>query len=171
MKLYRCLFIAGLFLLSFFNEVNGHSFKLKDASLITKKRGVYLGYERGLYDVAGFGMEFQRKKMAIKEINTQAVLFGVNYNIKHNLLGYDISYWRKDGVIGLTYGTDAIMVTDFKKMSLGLAPVVGFRFSGFHLQTGYKFLSNRSGGIEANKFFIRLRFTIHKKTDREFNWK
>ena len=59
--------------------------KFKDASLITKKRGVYLGYERGLYDVAGFGMEFQRKKMAIKEINTQAFLFGVNYNFKYNI--------------------------------------------------------------------------------------
>lgn len=147
------------------------NFGLKDASLITKKRGVYIGYERGLYDVLQFGMEFQRKKTAIKEINTNALCFGFGYNLKYNILGYDISYWHKQGTFGLTYGADAFMVTDFKKMSLGIAPVIGFRFSGFHLQTGYKFISSKTNGVEANNFFIRLRFTIHKETDRDFNWK
>jgi hypothetical protein len=143
---------------------------IKDASLITKKRGVYIGYERGLYDVIQFGMEFQRKKTAIKESNTNAFCFGFGYNLKQNILGYDFSYWHKQGKVGLTYGVDFLMLTDFKKMNIGIAPVVGFRFSGFHLQTGYKFMSTKSNGVESNNFFIRLRFTIHKKTDRDFNW-
>ena len=146
-------------------------FGIKDASIITKKRGVYIGYERGLYDVLGFGMEFQRKKMAIKEINTNALCFGFGYNLRHNILSYDISYWHKQGTFGLTYGADAIFLTDFSKMNLGIAPVIGFRFSGFHLQTGYKFLPKGKEEVESNNFFIRLRFTIHKETDREFNWK
>ena len=150
---------------------NYPSFGLKDASIITKKRGVYIGYERGLYDVLQFGMELQRKKMAIKEINTNALCFGFGYNLKYNILDYSISYWHKQGTFGLTYGADVIFLTDFKKSNFGIAPVFGFRFSGFHLQTGYKFLSKAKTDVESNNFFIRLRFTIHKKTDRDFNWK
>lgn len=154
-------------------NLSGHPLKLglKDASLITKKRGVYIGYERGLYDVLQFGMEFQRKKTAIKEINTNALCFGFGYNLRHNILDYTVSYWHKQGTFGLTYGADALFLTDFKKSNFGIAPVVGFRFSGFHLQTGYKFLPKGKEDVESNRFFIRLRFTIHKETDRDFNWK
>ena len=150
---------------------NYPSFGFKDASLITKKRGVYIGYERGLYDVLQFGMEFQRKKTAIKEVNTNALCFGFGYNLKHNILDYSVSYWHKQGTFGLTYGADAIFLTDFKNSNFGIAPVIGFRFSGFHLQTGYKFLPKGKEDVEANNFFIRLRFTIHKETDRDFNWR
>lgn len=139
-------------------------------SLITQKRGVYLGYERGLYDVLEFGMEFQRKKLAIKKSNNHALAIGFNYNMRHNVLGYSATYWHLKGIYGLTYGGDVLFVTDFKNSDFGVAPVIGFRFSGFHLQTGYKFLVNGGSIAEANKFFIRLRFTLNKKTDRDLKW-
>lgn len=143
-----------------------HEFKIKDLSLISKKKGIYIGYERGLYDVVGFGGELQRKKMAIKGAKIDAFSLGFNYNFKNNILGYDFSYWHKDGIIGLTYGADVVAISDFKAFNFGVSPTIGFRFSGFHLQTGYKFMAKKSG-LNSNNLFIRLRFTIHKSTERD----
>jgi len=169
-QIFFLLFFGLFFCGNAVYAASGYPFKLKDVKLITKKRGVYFNYERGLYDVGGVGMEFQRKKLAIKHTNNHAYGFGFNYNVKYNILGYEAHYWHLKGVYGLTYGGDVFFFTNFSNSDGGIAPTVGFRFSGFHLQTGYKFLINGGEKMEVNRFFLRLRFTLNKKTDRDLRW-
>lgn len=79
-----------------------------------------------------------------------------------------MGYWVKPNRIGLTYGANIVFRTDFNDNRVGLAPVLGFKFYMFHLQTGYHFLSGRDLNFPTNTFFISLR--IGWINDRDFSW-
>lgn len=125
-----------------------------------RKYGPYIGLQRGKYTVVEFGGEFQWKKVKIKKPITHAVHTGFNYNFKYNVLGYDAGYWIRPSRIGLTYGANLVFRTDFDASSVGLAPVIGYKFWLLHLQTGYHFLSRPANDFETNKFFVSLRIGI-----------
>jgi hypothetical protein len=134
--------------------------KKKPIEINVKKTGPYIGWQKGKYNVAEFGVERQYKKVRLKDPYTNAFHMGFNYNYTHNVLGYDLGYWRQQGRLGLTYGGNVIMRTNFTETRVGLSPVVGFKFLQFHLQTGYQFLTPARTFVETNNFFISLRFVI-----------
>jgi len=182
--------ISLLFVLSVFTAIGQEDdkwfknpFKKKKLIDITiVKSGPYFGLQRGAYTVLELGVERQWKQVKIKTSETQALHMGFNYNFKYNVLGYDFGYWIKPSRIGLTYGGNFVFRTNFDESRVGLAPVVGYKLFGFHLQTGYHLLTPATYFIETNRFFVSLRFVWinqreivnnnkkHKKKDDKDPW-
>jgi hypothetical protein len=136
-----------------------------------RKSGPYFGVQRGLFWVGEVGGEMQFKKVKLVKPVTQAIHTGVNYNFTNNVLGYDAGYWIKFGRFNFTYGGNVIMRTDFKQTSVGFAPMVGFKLTQFHIQTGYNFLTPSSTVKLTNTFFIALRFVLINKRDWDVDTK
>lgn len=130
-----------------------------------RKSGPYVGIQRGKYTILELGAEMQWKQVKLKQAVTQALHTGFNYNFKYNVLGYDLGYWIKPSRLGLTYGGNLVMRTDFNENRVGFAPVFGYKLVGFHLQTGYHFLSRSAYFTETNGFFISLRFVLINNRD------
>lgn len=130
-----------------------------------RKSGPYLGIQRGKYTILELGGEMQWKQVKLKSPVTHAVHTGFNYNFKYNVLGYDLGYWVKPSRLGLTYGGNLVLRTDFNENRVGFAPVLGYKLFGFHLQTGYHFLSRASYFTETNGFFVSLRFVLINNRD------
>lgn len=151
--------------------VSGLSQKDKFMDIHIRKSGPYFGVQRGLFWVGEVGGEMQFKKVKLIKPVTQAIHTGVNYNFTHNVLGYDAGYWVKFGRFNFTYGGNVILRTDFKQTSVGLAPVVGFKLTQFHIQTGYNFLTPSSTVEHTNTFFIALRFVLINKRDWDVDTK
>ena len=145
--------------------------KKKWLDVNVKKTGPYFGYQRGKYNVGELGVEGQYKQIKFSESITHAGQVGFNYNFTRNVLGCDFGYWLKPSRIGLTYGARLAFRTDFDRNKMGMAPVIGYKLYGFHLQTGYYFLSNSSYTMETNTFFISLRFTLINKRDVDLDKK
>lgn len=135
--------------------------------MIVSKTGLYFGYEHGHYRQLETGIELRRKKISGNGQHINALMLGMNYQLKNNILGYDFGYYHKNGVAGFTYGFDIFAQTDFRQLQPAISPTIGFMFAGFHLQSGYKFTSHPVESIPVNTFFIRLRYTIVKNTDRK----
>lgn len=130
-----------------------------------RKSGPYFGIQRGKYTILELGGEMQWKQVKLKSPVTHAVHTGFNYNFKYNVLGYDLGYWVKPSRLGLTYGGNLVLRTDFDENRLGFAPVLGYKLFGFHLQTGYHFLSRSYTFTETNGFFVSLRFVLINNRD------
>ncbi len=130
------------------------------------KAGPYFGVQRGAYWVGEAGGEFQWKTIKLRKSMTQGIHTGANYNFSQNVLGYDLGYWIKPSRIGFTYGTNLIMRTDFTTTRGGIAPFIGYKIYGFHIQTGYQFFKNSQSFDGVNTFFLSLRFVIvnHRST-------
>ena len=143
-------------------------FKNKRLDVSVSKSGPYFGLQRGEYLILELGVEQQWKKIKLKTAKTQALSTGFNYNFKYNVLGYDAGYWIKPSRVGLTYGANVIFRTNFDENRVGIAPVVGYKLYGFHLQTGYHFLTPASNFDETNRFFISLRFILINDRDTDY---
>lgn len=129
------------------------------------KSGPYIGVQRGSYWVGELGAELQWKRIKLKTALTHGVHTGINYNFTNNILGYDLGYWIKPSRLGLTYGGNLILRTDFNQNAFGFTPCVGYKFFGFHAQTGYQFLTNSKQFNGVNTFFISLRFVLINHRD------
>ena len=145
-------------------------FKNKRLDVSVSKSGPYFGVQRGEYLILELGLEQQWKKIKLKTAKTQSLSTGFNYNFKYNVLGYDAGYWTKPSRVDLTYGATLVFRTNFDETRVGMAPVVGYKLYGFHLQTGYYFLTPASNFDETNRFFISLRFILINDRDTDF-WK
>lgn len=142
--------------------------RLIDSKLRITKTGPYFGLQQGKYLVAEFGGERQWRQVRLLQAQTHAAHMGFNYNFKYKVLGYDVGYWWKPNRIGLTYGGNLFLRSDFEKTKVGIAPVIGFKMLLFHLQTGYHFMP-RPNEFETNTFFVSLRIGIIN--DRDFKFK
>ena len=137
-----------------------------------KKMGPYFGIQRGEFTIAEFGVERQWKRVRLINPQTHAAHLGFNYNFKHNILGYDLGYWFKTERLGLTYGANIFMRTNFTDTRVGIAPVIGYKIWLLHLQTGYHFMPRLpEENFETNTYFISLRMVIINKHDTEFKWR
>lgn len=125
-----------------------------------RKSGPYFGAQRGEYTIVEIGGQHIWKKIQLTTAKTHSVHMGFNYNFLHNVLGYDAGYFIKPTRIGLTYGASAVMRTDFDETRVGIAPVIGYQISLFHLQTGYHFLTKASHDIQTNSYFVSLRIVL-----------
>ena len=164
---FFCLFLIGTVSAQLAPEP---SFLIKRKfNIEVKKTGPYIGVQRGKYTVAEFGVERQWKKVKLSSSLNQAIHMGINYNFKYNVLGYDFGYWIKPNSIGLTYGGNVVFRTDFNKTRIGFTPVIGFKLVGFHLQTGYHFLTRSVNFTETNTFFISLRYVLINDRDVQVN--
>ncbi len=134
------------------------------------KTGPYLGIQRGKYTVAAAGVERQWKRITLRTAQTHAAHTGFNYNFRHNVLGFDLGYWFKPNRIGLTYGGNLFMRTNFDETRVGLAPVIGFKFWIAHLQAGYHFMAPIQDDFRTNQFFVSLRIGLITDRDRELEW-
>ena len=139
----------------YFKRDKGHKIKIN-----VKKFGPYFGLQRGKFTIAEVGVEYIWKKIQLSTAKTNGINAGFNYNFLHNVLGYDVGYFIKPTRVGLTYGASAVMRTDFDETRVGIAPVIGYQFSLFHLQTGYHFLTKASHDIQTNSFFVSLRLVL-----------
>ena len=133
------------------------------------KYGPYIGFQRGKYTFLEFGGEGQWKKIALKKTIVQAIHTGFNYNINHNVLGYDLGYWIRPNRFGLTFEGNIFYRTNFITDRFGIAPVIGYKVWLLHLQSGYHFMSRPETVFELNKFFISIRFGLI--SDRDYKLK
>jgi hypothetical protein len=133
------------------------------------KFGPYIGLQRGAYTGLEFGAEYQLKTLAWVKPTTQAAHFGFNYNLYHNVLGYDLGYWMKRGRFNLSYGANLIYRTDYSRSALGFTPVIGFKLSQLHFQTGYNFLMTSVPPKAVNGFFVSLRFVFIQNSNLDIN--
>lgn len=163
--------LLGLFLLltSIGNTQEKKIFPDLKTKISIHKSGAYIGFQKGLYNVVELGGEYQWKKVKWIKPKTYSVNAGMNYNFQDNVLGYDTGFWFKTGRLNLTYGAHVCYRTDFTRGEVGFAPIIGFKFAQFHLQTGYNFLSNSSTYIRTNTLFISLRFVMINR--RKFDFK
>lgn len=164
---FFCLFLIGTASAQLAPEP---SFLIKRKfNIEVKKTGPYFSLQQGKYLVPELGVERQWKQIKLATAFTHAVHMGFNYNFKYKVLGYDVGYWVKPSRIGLTYGGNFVLRTDFNETRLGFAPVIGYKLFGFHLQTGYHFLTRSTTFTETNTFFISLRFVLINDRDVDVN--
>ena len=97
--------------------------------------------------------------------HTNALHAGFNYDFKQKVLGYELGYWNKVGRLNLSYGLNTSYQTNFVSDLFAISPVIGFKLSQFHLQTGYNFTTRKASLIPTNSFFISLRFVFIQKWD------
>ncbi len=142
---------------------------LKIPQLSIRRSGPYIGIISGKYNVMEFGYEMQWNKVKLRKPITHAGHMGFNYNFLRNVVGYDAGYWCKVGRLDLTYGGNIIFRSDFDRNAFGFAPMVGFKFWQFHLQTGYHFLSRSAKDMETNRLFVSLRYVFIN--NRDWTWK
>jgi hypothetical protein len=142
--------------------------RLIDAGLQVRKTGPYFGLQQGRYLVLEIGGERQWKRIQLLTAETHAMHMGFNYNFRYKVLGYDVGYWWKPSRLGLTYGANLFLRSDFDRTKVGIAPLVGYKIWLVHLQTGYHFMP-RANEFETNTFFISLRLGIIN--DRDFQLK
>ncbi len=131
----------------------------------TQKSGPYIGFQKGEFNLIEFGGELQLKRVKLTHPKIHAIRLGTNYDFNGNVLGFDAAYWYQQSRLGLTYGAILSHRTNFEASRVGFAPVIGFRLTQFHLQTGYTFYSKVSYPAYYNKFFIALKFTLINKRD------
>jgi hypothetical protein len=139
--------------------------KRKPFQLNFNKSGPYIGVQRGKYWVGEIGFEKQFKKVRLVNPYTHAFHTGFNYNLINNVLGYDLGYWYQRGRFNLPFGGNLVMRTNFDQTRVGIAPVIGFKLTQFHIQTGYHFLTRAGNFTETNQFFISLRFVLINERD------
>lgn len=154
--------IAIFFCLGFYAQQDG---KLDLPEIRVWKSGPYLGIQRGAYWVGELGAEFQWKKIKLASSLSHGVHTGFNYNFNNNVLGSDLGYWIKPNRLGLTYGGNLLLRTDFASNKFGFAPCVGYKVFGFHLQAGYQFLTGSADLDGVNTFFVSLRFVLINNRD------
>jgi len=167
----KIILVFSIFFVSFcsFSQDKLKKFNLFKTEIHVQKSGPYFGLQRGLYLVPEFGGELQWKKIKLIKPITNAVHMGFTYNFLRNVLGYDVGYWFKTGRLNLTYGANLIYRTDFTYNKIGFAPVIGFKFTQFHLQTGYHFMAPYLPSIQTNTFFVSLRFVFINNRKFDFN--
>jgi hypothetical protein len=129
------------------------------------KYGPFIGFQRGLYNNIEFGAEYQWKKIKLIKPYTHTAHVGFNYNLYNNVLGYEVGYWFKQGRMNLTYGLNIIYRTNSHQNAIGFTPLIGFKFSQIHIQTGYNFLSKDPKIIFSNDFFISFRLVFIQNRD------
>jgi hypothetical protein len=138
-------------------------------SINIQKYGPYIGFQKGLYAGIEMGAEYQYKKVKLVKPITHALHAGVNYNLNHNYIGYDLGYWIKQGRLNFTYGATLIYRTNYQIGSLGISPVFGLKLTQFHFQTGVNLLSARVATMPVNRFYVSVRFVLIKNRDININ--
>jgi hypothetical protein len=169
---FLIIFLFLIISLSCFSQdIGKKKFNLKwlKSDITVRKSGPYIGLQRGVYLIPEFGGEMQWKKVKLINPITNAVHVGFTYNFLRNVLGYDMGYWFKTGRLNLTYGANLIYRTDFTHDKIGFAPVLGFKFTQLHLQTGYHFMAPFSPEIKTNTFFVSLRFVLVNNRSIDFD--
>lgn len=164
MKIKLLYIIFSLFFWSFSFANSPQPFKIN-----LHKFGPYIGLQRGAYTNIDFGIEYQLKELALIKPLTQSLHGGFNYNLYNNVLGYEFGYWVKRGRFNLTYGANLIYRTDFSRSAIGFTPLIGFKFSQFHFQTGYNILFTNTPPKAVNGFFVSLRFVFIQNRNLDIN--
>lgn len=129
--------------------------------LHVRKYGPYIGVEKGRYFLPRIGFEYQWKTVGIfRGGQTHALHLGMNYNVRHSIVGYDLGYWTKSGALGWTFGGNINYRTDFVTGGFGISPVIGFSFMQFHIETGYTFYAEDIKQLPVNSLFIGIRLVL-----------
>ena len=139
------------------------------------KSGPYLGIQSGRFYAGEVGIEKQWKRSdKFLESTTNALHMGVNYSYDFSnfnpILGYDLGFWHKENTVGLTYGMNVCMRTNFDQYRVGICPTIGIKILQFHVQTGYHLLApfNRNNAsFDANTIFLSVRFLIVNERERK----
>jgi hypothetical protein len=142
--------------------------EIRKLDVKVKKHGPTFGVQRGLYTTFELGLEKQWKNIQLKSANTHAIRTAFNYDFINNIICYDLGFWTKRSRLGLTYGVNGILYSNFDKIRSGFAPVIGYKLSGLHLQTGINVLSKSKEFTNVNTFFISLRFSLLTHRDVKF---
>ena len=137
--------------------------------LNTRKTGLLIGVQRGVYNGIEFGWERQWKEIKLKNPKTFAFSAVGEYQFKANVLSFKAGPWMKLGRADFSYGANFVAMSDFRYSKLGVAPAIGFKFLGFHLQAGYNLLLGNRNFTDHNRLYLSLRYYISK--DRKFFWK
>jgi hypothetical protein len=127
--------------------------------------GPYFGLQRGQFGFIELGMERQWKQFKLVHPIINSAHFGINYNYKNNIMGYDLGYWRKKGRLNFTYGANLCLRTNFERYRFGFTPTIGYKIWQLHLQTGYHFLIKSTPNFDSNTFFISARFVLINDVD------
>ncbi|MGB0933459.1 MAG: hypothetical protein ACPGU5_04205 [Lishizhenia sp.] len=164
--------IISLLLLLNFQLCNAQIFQNNKKPLLkVRKVGPYLGIQQSRYFAAEFGAEMQFKEIKLIKPKIHAINMGFDYNfsLKEPVLSYALGYWFKQGRVNLTYGANLVLKSNFDENRFGGGPVIGFKLLGFHLQTGYHFLTAAESLKKVNQLFISLRYSI--VNTRDYTWR
>jgi hypothetical protein len=139
------------------------------------KSGPYIGIQSGRFYAGEVGVERQWKRSdKFLQSTTNALHMGVNYSYDfyhfNPILGYDLGFWHKEKTIGLTYGMNVCMRTNFDQYRVGICPTIGIKILQFHIQTGYHLLYpfNRDyASFDANTIFLSARFLIVNEREKK----
>ena len=137
--------------------------------LYQRNYGAQLGFQRGQFSFLEMGAEYHWRKISLTKPTMISVGGSFGYSFWDNLAEYKVGAWYKWGRVALTYGGNLVYVTNFEKGRIGVAPVVGFRLLGFHLTTGYNFLSGDEEFKRYNNFYVSLRYFF--QSDNKFTWR
>lgn len=146
-----CLFCTS----SFGGELALQAPKLE---IHSRKIGMLAGIQQGKYTSLDVGIEFQWRKLKLKDPWTIATNGTMEYNIQNNLLAYKIGGWGKIGRANLTFGGHVGMFTDFDINTLVVGPAVGFKALGFHFHTGANFQIAKTPIESVNTFYVGARY-------------
>ena len=127
--------------------------------------GPYIGLQQGRNLVVEVGFEKRFKEIKWKSPNAHAFNIGVNYDYKARMLGADAGYWYRPNRLGLTFGGQLAVRSNFDRGMVGFSPTLGYKIWLLHANIGYYIYPNPLPGIKTNYLFLqaRLVFTEHSR--------
>lgn len=139
------------------------------AKLFQRNYGMILGLQRGAYTFLELGTEIHWRKVSLFKPSIYSATTNIEYNLKHNVIGYKVGAWMKQGRVNLTYGINFSYHTNFTYKKVGVGPSVGFRILGFHLLAGGNFLVGDKELEQVNPLYVAARYYF--PVDNKFSWK
>ena len=126
--------------------------------------GPYFGFQQGKNIVLEIGAERRMKEIKWKSPNANAILLGVNYDYKANMIGADLGYWFRPNRLSFTFGGVLAGRSNFTKGMIGISPTIGYRIWLLHAQAGYYFYPKKIPSVSTNTLFVSLRLVITQNT-------
>ena len=126
--------------------------------------GPYFGFQQGRNIVLEIGAERRMKEIKWKSPNANAILLGVNYDYKANMIGADLGYWFRPNRLSFTFGGVLAGRSNFTKGMIGFSPTLGYKIWFLHAQAGYYFYPKSVLSSATNRLFLTLRLVLTQKT-------
>lgn len=122
--------------------------------------GPYLGLQQGKNTVVEFGIEKRVKDVTLMQRTSRAYNLGANFDLQSLLFGLDGGLWFRPHAIGLLWGGQLALRSNFNQTTFGIAPTVGYKIWFLHAIAGYYFYPKPIPNTITNHLFVSLRLTL-----------
>lgn len=122
--------------------------------------GPYLGLQKGKNTVIELGVEKRVKEVSLLKRSSHAYNIGANFDLNSLLVGIDGGVWFRPHSIGLLWGGQLAIRSDFNQYIIGVSPTIGYKIWFIHATLGYYYYPLNIPNIITNNLYVSLRLNL-----------